>query len=66
MVCFHFLRETNLINSLLSTAQPEALLLLTAVALYLVGLLVGRILKRQFAVGLGWTYQIFIASAANR
>jgi small-conductance mechanosensitive channel len=59
-----FLRESNLINSFLSAAQPEAVLLLTAVALILVGLLIGRILKRQFAVGLGWTYQIFIASAA--
>src|SRR5258708_13576931 len=59
-----FLRESNLINSFLSAAQPEAVLLLTAVALYLVGLLIGRILKRQFAVGLGWTYQIFIAGAA--
>jgi len=58
------LRETNLINSLLSAAQPEALLLVTAIAFYLVGLLVGRILKRQLAVGLGWTYQIFLISAA--
>src|SRR5260370_29955138 len=59
-----FLRESNLINCFLTAAQPEGVLLLTVVSLYLVGLLVGRILKRQFAVGLGWTYQIFIASAA--
>lgn len=58
------MREINLINSLLSAAQPEALLLVTAIGLYLVGLLVGRILKRQLAVGLGWTYQIFLITAA--
>jgi small-conductance mechanosensitive channel len=32
--------------------------------IYLGGLLIGRILKRRFAVGLGWTYQLFLASAA--
>ena len=40
------------------------MLVLTAFAFYLVGLLVGRILKRQLAVGLGWTYQILIVTAA--
>jgi len=59
-----FLRATNLVESFLSAAEPEAVLLLAAIIFYLVGLLIGRLLRRRLAVGLGWTYQIFIASAA--
>jgi small-conductance mechanosensitive channel len=59
-----FLRQTNLIDSFLTAAEPEALILLTAIVLYAAGLFVGRILKRRFAIGLGWTYQIFNAAAA--
>lgn len=51
-------------QSFLTAAEPEALLLLAAVVFYLGGLLIGRILKRRFAVGLGWTYQIFVATTA--
>jgi small-conductance mechanosensitive channel/CRP-like cAMP-binding protein len=58
------LRETDLLHSFISAAEPEALLLIAAVVLYLAGLLLGRTLKRRFGVGLGWTYQLFIASAA--
>jgi small-conductance mechanosensitive channel/CRP-like cAMP-binding protein len=59
-----FLRTTNLVESFLSAAEPEALLLLAAIGFYLAGLLIGRILRRRLAVGLGWTYQIFIAATA--
>jgi small-conductance mechanosensitive channel/CRP-like cAMP-binding protein len=59
-----FLRATNLVESFLSAAEPEAVLLLGAIAFYLVGLLIGRLLRRRLAVGLGWTYQIFIATTA--
>ena len=58
------MRESNLLQSFLTAAEPEALVLLAAIVFYLGGLLVGRILKRRFAVGLGWTYQAFIATAA--
>ena len=58
------MRTTNLVESFLSAAEPEALLLLAAIVFYLAGLLIGRILRRRLAVGLGWTYQIFIAAAA--
>jgi small-conductance mechanosensitive channel len=58
------LREPSLVDSFLSAAEPEALLLLAAIVLYLAGLLIGRILKRRFGVGLGWTYQVFIVATA--
>jgi small-conductance mechanosensitive channel len=58
------LRQTDLLHSLLSAAEPEALLLIAAIVVYLAGLLIGRILKRRFRVGLDWTYQIFIAATA--
>jgi small-conductance mechanosensitive channel len=58
------LREPNSVASLLSAAEPEALLLLSVIVVYLAGLLIGRILKRRFRVGLDWTYQIFIAATA--
>ena len=58
------MRQPNLINSFLTAAEPEALFLLAAILLYLAGLLIGRVLKRRFKVGLGWTYQIFIVAAA--
>lgn len=59
-----FLRETNLVESLLSAAEPEALLLLAVIVFYLAGLLIGRILRRRFRVGLGWTYHVFIVATA--
>ena len=59
-----FLRQPNLLDSFLTAAEPEALLLLAAILFYLAGLLIGRILKRRFKVGLGWTYQIFITTGA--
>jgi small-conductance mechanosensitive channel/CRP-like cAMP-binding protein len=58
------LRQPNLINSFLTAAEPEALFLLAAILFYLAGLLIGRVLKRRFRIGLGWTYRIFIAAAA--
>jgi small-conductance mechanosensitive channel/CRP-like cAMP-binding protein len=58
------LPQPNLINSFLTAAEPEALFLLAAILFYLAGLLIGRVLKRRFKVGLGWTYQIFIVAAA--
>jgi small-conductance mechanosensitive channel/CRP-like cAMP-binding protein len=58
------LRPPNPIDSFLTAAEPEALLLLVAILFYLAGLLIGRVLKRRFRIGLGWTYQIFIAAAA--
>lgn len=58
------MRQPNLIDSFLTAAEPEALLLLAAILFYLAGLLIGRVLKRRLRVGLGWTYQIFIAAAA--
>ena len=42
---FLFLRETNLLHSFISAAEPEALLLIAAVVLYLAGLLIGRTLS---------------------
>jgi small-conductance mechanosensitive channel/CRP-like cAMP-binding protein len=58
------LRETDLLHSFVSAAEPEALLLLAVIVFYLAGLLIGRILRRRFRVGLGWTYQIFIVATA--
>jgi small-conductance mechanosensitive channel/CRP-like cAMP-binding protein len=58
------LRQPNLINSFLTAAEPEALFLLAAILFYLAGLLIGRVLKRRFKIGLGWTYQVFIVAAA--
>jgi small-conductance mechanosensitive channel/CRP-like cAMP-binding protein len=58
------LRPQNPIDSFLTAAEPEALVLLAAVLFYLAGLLIGRVLKRRFRIGLTWTYQIFIAAAA--
>ena len=58
------MRQPTLVDSLLSAAEPEALLLLAVILFYLAGLLIGRLLKRQFRVDLGWTYQIFIAATA--
>jgi small-conductance mechanosensitive channel/CRP-like cAMP-binding protein len=58
------LRQPNPINSFLTAAEPEALVLVAAVLFYLTGLLIGRVLKRRFRIGLTWTYQIFIAAAA--
>ena len=58
------MRQPNLINSFWTAAEPEALFLLTAILCYLAGLLIGRVLKRRFKIGLGWTYQIFIVAAA--
>lgn len=58
------MRPPNLIDSFLTAAEPEALVLLAAVLFYLAGLLIGRVLKRRFRIGLAWTYQIFIAAAA--
>jgi small-conductance mechanosensitive channel/CRP-like cAMP-binding protein len=58
------LRQPNPINSFLTAAEPEALFLLAAILFYLAGLLIGRVLKRRFKIGLGWTYQIFIVAAA--
>jgi small-conductance mechanosensitive channel/CRP-like cAMP-binding protein len=58
------LRQPNLINSFLTAAEPEALFLLAAILFYLAGLLIGRVFKRRFKIGLGWTYQIFIAAIA--
>ncbi|HXM03850.1 MAG TPA: mechanosensitive ion channel domain-containing protein, partial [Chthoniobacterales bacterium] len=58
------MRQPNLFDSFLTAAEPEALLLLAAILFYLAGLLIGRILRRRFKVGLGWTYQIFITTGA--
>ncbi|MFZ0504450.1 MAG: hypothetical protein WAM44_12105, partial [Chthoniobacterales bacterium] len=58
------MRETNLVESFLSAAEPEALLLLAVIVFYLAGLLIGRILRRRFRVGLGWTYHVFIVATA--
>jgi small-conductance mechanosensitive channel len=58
------LRQPNPIESFLTAAEPEALVLVAAVLFYLTGLLIGRVLKRRFRIGLTWTYQIFIAAAA--
>ena len=58
------MRQTNRVESFLLAAEPEALVLLAVAIFYLVGLLIGRILKRRFAVGLGWTYHVFVVTAA--
>ena len=58
------MRQPNLIDSFLTAAEPEALFSLAAILFYLTGLLIGRVLKRRFRIGLGWTYQIFIAAVA--
>jgi small-conductance mechanosensitive channel/CRP-like cAMP-binding protein len=52
------------IDSFLSAAGPEFLLLLVCVGLYIFGLLIGGFLKHRLKVGIGWTYQIFIAATA--
>jgi small-conductance mechanosensitive channel len=51
-------------RSFLNAATPELLLVLVAAAIYLVGLLLGRLGKRRLSIRLGWTYQIFILSVA--
>ena len=58
------MRQAIPVNSFLSTAGPELLLLILSVTLYLTGLLLGRLLKRRLKVEIGWTYQIFSATAA--
>ena len=58
------MRQPNPIDWFLTAAEPEALVLLAAILFYLAGLLIGRVLKRRFRIGLAWTYQIFIAAAA--
>jgi small-conductance mechanosensitive channel/CRP-like cAMP-binding protein len=58
------LRQLSSVDSFFTAAEPEALLLLAAILLYLAGLLIGRVLKRRFRVGLTWTYQAFIVTAA--
>ena len=52
------------LRSFLNAATPELLLVLVAAAIYLVGLLLGRLGKRRLSIRLGWTYQIFILSVA--
>jgi small-conductance mechanosensitive channel/CRP-like cAMP-binding protein len=52
------------LRSFLSAITPELLLVLVAAAIYLVGLLVGRLAKRRLNIRLGWTYQIFILALA--
>jgi small-conductance mechanosensitive channel/CRP-like cAMP-binding protein len=54
----------HLVRSFLTAATPELLLILVAAAIYLVGLLVGRLCKRRLKIRLGWTYQIFILALA--
>jgi small-conductance mechanosensitive channel len=58
------LQDTNLAKSFLTAVEPEVLPFVAALGLYLCGLLIGRFLKRRFMLGLTWTYQIFVASAA--
>ena len=63
-MAFSFLQDTNLAKSFLTAVEPEVLPFVAALGLYLCGLLIGRFLKRRFMLGLTWTYQIFVASAA--
>jgi small-conductance mechanosensitive channel len=58
------LQDTNLAKSFLTAVEPEVLPFVAALGLYLCGLLIGRFLKRRLMLGLTWTYQIFVASAA--
>jgi small-conductance mechanosensitive channel/CRP-like cAMP-binding protein len=46
------------------TQTPGLFLVLVSFAFYLLGLIIGRWLKRRVNVGLGWTAQVFIASAS--
>lgn len=43
---------------------PGLFLVLVSFVFYLIGLIIGRWLKRRVNVGLGWTSQVFIASAS--
>ena len=54
----------QLVRSFLTAAAPELLLILVAAAIYLVGLLVGRLCNRRLKIRLGWTYQVFILALA--
>ena len=52
------------LRAFLNAATPELLLLLVAAAIYLLGLLVGRLGKRRLNIHLGWTYHVFIGAVA--
>ena len=59
-----FLQDTNLAKSFFTAVGPEVVPFVAALALFLSGLLIGRFLRRRLMIGLTWTYQIFVASAA--
>ena len=50
------------VSDYLRSASPEAIYLLITLCCYLVGLLVGRLLKRRLKVDLNWTYQVAIVA----